>query len=299
MISRVILGWILLFETFAFAELQVPPINPAITGTFPHGGQRGREIEITLQGRNLQNTQSIHFKSPKLQATILSSDPYAVKARIRIAADTEVGRHDLRLIATHGSAIGYFDVSTFLESKELEPNNDAKRAQELRFPALVNGIVTQGDYDFYKFRVRSGQTITFDVLGTRNGSQADTAISILDERGEEIEYSDDYYGFKDPHIIHTFSRDGTYLLRLSGSGEIGCDTCDYRLYAGEMPFAELAMPAGARQGSTVEFILHGVNLADIKDVTLGDGLAKGTVISAKSTEARVRISVPKSAELGA
>lgn len=296
MIARVILGFILLFETAALAETPVPPINPSITGTFPHGGQRGQDIEVTLQGRNLQSTQSIHFKSPKLRATVLSSDPYQVKARIHIASDAEPGRHDLRLSANHGSALGYFDVGVFTETKESEPNNDQKKAQDLRFPALVNGIVTQGDYDFYRFEARAGQTLTFDVLATRNGSQTDSVISILDERGEELAYSDDYYGFKDPHLVYSFQKEGSYYLRLSGSSEAGCDTCDYRLFAGESPFVELAMPAGGRQGSTVEFTLQGVNLDKVKDVTLGDKLAAGAVVSAEFNQARVRLTIPASAE---
>lgn len=299
MTSRVTSGIVVLFAGLTCAEVAVPPISPLITGTFPRGGQRGKEVEVTLQGRNLQDTTSIVFLSPKLRATILSVDPYSVKARVSMSADAEPGRHDLRLIAKHGSAISYFDVSTFSETTESEPNNDAKKANELKFPALVNGIVTNGDYDLYRFHAKAGQRLTFDVLGTRNGSSADTAIWILDESGEELAYSDDYYGFKDPHLVHTFEKEGSYLLRLSGSSEAGCDTCDYRLFAGESPFAELAMPAGGRQGHAVELTLHGVNLDKVKEVTLGDGLARGMVVSATPNEAKVRISVPKNAEPGA
>src|SRR5215204_3251840 len=102
MTLRVSLGIVLVFETLAFAQVAVPPINPQISGTFPRGGQRGKEIEVTLQGRNLQDTTSILFRSPKLQGTVLSTDPYTVKATVKISADAEPGRHDLRLIAKHG-----------------------------------------------------------------------------------------------------------------------------------------------------------------------------------------------------
>lgn len=296
---RVILAGIFLFGASSFGEVKIPPISPQITGTFPRGGQRGNEVEITLQGRNLQDTTSIKFQSGKLRATVLSADPYTVRARVRVAEDAEPGRHDLRLIAKHGSAISYFDVNSLAEQVEAEPNNDPTRAQDLSFPALINGIVKQGDYDYYRFQAKAGQTLTFDVLGTRNGSNADTAISILGASGEELAYSDDYYGFKDSHLIYTFQTAGAYTLRLSGSSEAGCDTCDYRLIAGDMPFVELAVPAGGRQGSTVEFTLFGVNLSGVKEVTLGDGLARGTVISAAPSQVRVRMEVPESAELAA
>jgi hypothetical protein len=141
--------------------------------------------------------------------------------------------------------------------------------------------------------------LAFDVFATRNGSNADAAMWILDEAGEELAYCDDYYGFKDPHLTYRFTKAGKYLLRISGSSEAGCDTCDYRLAAGEMPHAYLALPAGATQGDTVDLSLRGVNLQSVRNVTLGDGLARGTIVSAKPDEARVRLAVPSALEPGA
>ena len=283
---------------FSSAETKIPPIWPRIEGTFPHGGQRGTEVRITLKGRNLQNTRDILFKSRKLHAKLLSSDPYEVGALITIDKDAEPGRHDMRLIASEGSAIGYFDVGNFPERTEKEPNDDAEHAEPLVFPALVNGILKSADYDYFRFEARAGQTLTFDVLATRNGSTADAVLSLLDKSGEELAYSDDYYAFKDPHLVYRFQKAGTYFLRVYGSSEAGCDTCDYRLFAGEMPFLDLALPAGGKRGGVVEFSLRGVNLEKMKEVTLGDGLAHGEVISATPNEARVRMTIPSSVPLG-
>lgn len=298
MLARHALAWALLIGVPGFAETKVPPLNPQITGTFPRGGQRGTDVEITISGRNLQNATGIRFSSAKLNGTVLSSDAYSVKARVRIAADAEPGRHDLRLDAPHGSAISYFSVHTLPERQEREPNSDLEKAEILEFPALVNGVITARDYDYYRFEATSGQTLTFDILATRNGANTDAAIWILDASGEELAYSDDYYGFKDPHLVYEFAKGGTYLLRVSGSSEAGCDTCDYRLVAGEMPHAYLAMPAGARQGSTVELTLRGINLDGVKRITLGDNLAEGTLVSAAHGEAKVRLTVPDSAKPG-
>jgi hypothetical protein len=282
----------LLFLSTALAEVKVPPISPQIQGVFPRGGQRGAEARITLTGRNLQDTREIRFTSPKLKATVLASDAYRVTASVRLAPDAEPGRHDLRLIAGHGSAISYFDVGNYPERSEKEPNDDEARAEPLVFPTVVNGLLRAADYDYYRFEARAGQVLTFDVLGTRNGANTDAALTLLDSSAEELAYSDDYYGFKDPRLVHRFEKSGAYLLRVWGSGEAGCDTCDYRLLAGEMPHAELAIPAGATRGSTAEFTLRGVNLQSAREVILGDGLARGEVLSASSQEARVRMPVP-------
>ena len=290
-----IIALVLLSTTTTFAETKVPPIAPRINGTFPKGGQRGTSVDIVIKGANLQDAKSIRFQSSKLRAEVLSVNPYEITAKVHIDPTAEPGRHDLRLINAHGSAIGYFDVSTFPERKEKEPNNDAAHAESLTFPSLINGVLTAADYDFYSFDAREGQVLTFDILATRNGSMTDAAISILDKDGEELAYSDDYYGFKDPHLVHRFDKAGKYTLRVMGSSEAGCDTCDYRLFAGEMPFVDLAMPAGGKRGSTVTFTLRGVNLSGLRDVTLGDGLAHGKVLSATSTEAKVSMRVPDAA----
>jgi len=283
---------ILSITTLAAAQTKIPPIWPQIQGAFPRGGQNGTDVQVTLKGRNLQNTREIRFRSPKLKATVLTSDAYQVTARITVAADAEPGRHDLRLIAAHGSAISYFDVSNLAERQETEPNDDRSKAEPLVFPALVNGILKAADYDYFRFPAKAGQVLTFDILATRNGANTDAVLSLLNQKGEEIAYSDDYYGFKDPHLVHRFAADGTYYLRVYGSSEAGSDTSDYRLRAGEMPQVDLAMPGGGRQGKIVEITLQGVNLGAIKQVTLGDHLAEGEVLSAQANQARIRLTIP-------
>jgi hypothetical protein len=276
----------------AAAEVAVPPIWPQVQGIFPRGGQRGADVRVTVRGRNLQDAREVRFLSPHLSGAVIKSGPYEAVLSIRVGPQAEPGRHDLRLQHAHGSTLAYFDVSAFAERLEKEPNENPKQAEELTFPALVNGILRAGDYDYFRFEARAGQVLTFDVQATRLGAQTDAALGLLDEAGNEIAYSDDYYGFKDPHLVHTFSKAGTYYLRVHGSSEAGCDTCDYRLVAGEMPHADYAMPAGGKAGTTAEFALRGVNLQGVKSVTLGNGLARGEVVSASPGEARVRMPVP-------
>ena len=95
--------------------------------------------------------------------------------------------------------------------------------------------------------------------GGHRGTDGD--LLIRDANGTLLDYCDDYYMFKDPHLVYTFAKAGTYFLRLYGSGEAGSGNADYRLTAGEMPQVDYAMPSGGRQGQMVEFDLAGVNLA--------------------------------------
>jgi len=281
------------------AEVKVPPIWPQIQGLFPRGGQRGTEVAVKIKGRNLQGAAALAFASPKLSGRVVSATAYEVNAVVRVDGDAEPGRHDLRLIAGHGAALGYFDVGTLTERREKEPNNEIAEAEPLAFPVLVNGILTAGDYDHYRFEARAGEVLTFDLQATRLGASTDAVLSLLNETGEEIAYSDDYYGFKDPRLQVKFEKTGRYTLRVYGSGEAGCDTCDYRLAAGAMPDAELAMPAGGTAGTTVNFTLRGANLESVKRVTLGDGMAQGTVTAAKFDEAVVSMKLAANIKPGA
>jgi len=290
--------WILCALPAFTADPKIPSIRPAIQGVFPRGAQRGTEVEVAIRGRDLQNASEVRFVSPKLRGRILQAEHNLVRARFELDPSTEPGRHDFRLAAPHGSTIGWFDVGTRPEALEKEPNDDFTRAQPLDFSRLTNGIIKAGDYDHFRFTARAGQTLTFDINATRNGSPLDPVISLHDENGAELAYSDDYYQFKDAQIVHTFDRDGTYFLRVYGTGESGSDTSDYRLTAGEMPQVDHAMPMGGQRGKTAEIRLTGVNLAGVEGAVLGDGLAASQIVSRSPRLAVLRLTVPETASPG-
>jgi len=278
---------------------KIPAIYPQIQGTSPHGAQRGSEVEVTIRGRNLQGATTVLFATPKIEASVLEAGAYRLKAKIRIAHDAEPGRQDFRVIAPHGSVNGWFDVGTRPEMFEKESNNDRENAQRVTLPQVVNGLINPGDYDYFRFDAKTGDVFTFDVNATRNGSPLDSVLSLLDESGAELAYSDDYYGFKDPHLKYRFDKDGTYYFRLYGSGESGSENSDYRLAIGPMPHVDHAMPLGGTQGGEVELTLHGVNLSGIESVELGEGLAKGEILSRSPEAVKVRLRLPKALPPGA
>ncbi len=280
------------------ADSKIPLIRPQVQGVFPRGAQRGTEAEVTIRGKELQNTSEIRFVTPKLKAEILQAEHNLIRARFHLDPTAEPGRHDFRLIAPHGSTIAWFDDGIRPESFEKEPNDDPAHAQALDFPVLMNGIVKSGDYDYFRFTAHAGQTLTFDLNAGRNGSPLDPVIAILDKDGSEIAYSDDYYIFKDSHIVQTFDKAGTYYLRVYGTGESGSDTSDYRLTAGEMPQIDHAMPLGGQRGKPVEIRLSGVNLSAIENVVLGDGLASAEILSRGFRTATIRLTIPEKTAAG-
>ncbi len=283
----------------AFGASEPPPLEPQITGVFPRGLQRGSAVELQVRGRNLQGLRGATVSGRGVVAEVVEASAYRAKLRVRAEGGAEPGRRDLRVMAAQGSTLTWLDISDRAESFEKEPNGDFEKATRLAMPALVNGVVTAGDYDYYRFSAAAGQTLTFDLLATRNGSSLDGVMEILDAEGRRLEYSDDYYAFKDPHIVYKFSEAGEYFLRVYGSGETGSETADYRLLAGAMPHVDLALPGGGERGRTVEFDLQGVNLDGVAEVTLGAGLARGKVLSTGFGRARISMAIPGDTPLGA
>ena len=260
---------------------------------FRHGAERGTDVEITIRGRNFQDASAITFATPKVTAQLLQVQHNQIRARLHIDPSAEPGRHDLRVIAPQGSDIAWFDVGSRHETFEKEPNNDRAHAQAVTFPIFVNGVIQAGDYDYFKFEARAGQTLTFDIAAQRFESSLDSVLSLVDEKGVELAYIDDYYWFKDPHLVYTFEKAGVYYLRVFGSGEGGSENADYRLVAGDMPQVDYVMPTGGERGKTAELMLSGVNLESINGVVLGEGLSTAEVVSLQNRTAKLRLKIPQ------
>jgi hypothetical protein len=280
------------------AAQNTPPTRPAVRSLFPHGAQRGTDVEVTIRGKNFQNTTAIRFEIPELSASIIQVQHNLIRARVHVDAAAQPGRHDLRVIAPQGSTVAWFDVGTRPELFEKEPNNDLAHAQRISFPLTLNGIIQAGDYDYFRFEARAGQTLTFDIAAQRFESPLDSVLSLLDDQGVELAYVDDYYWFKDPHLTYTFSKAGSYYLRVFGTSESGSDASDYRLHAGEMPQVDYVLPTGGKRGDTAEITLAGVNLRSVDGAVLGDRVAEAEVIERGERRVRLRLKIPANAPKG-
>src|SRR5205085_9650009 len=124
--------------------------------------------------------------------------------------------------------------------------------------AIVDGVVEEADYDVFRFHAEAGQVLVFDLLARRAGSPLDGALGILNERGDELDFNDDYYIHKDPHLEFHVKSTGDYLIRVSGTEEEGSKYSSYRLIAGAVPYVWRMLPVGARRGATTELHISGL-----------------------------------------
>ena len=290
--------WMALFASSLFCQANLPDLSPSVRAIFPLGGPPGETVELQIQGRNLDAARSITFARSDIRGRILSSDFFSLKAEITIGPQAPAGLHDFRLTTDRGTYVGVFHIGSLPELRETEPNNDLAHAQPITLPAIVNGVADSGDYDLFRFHADSGQTLLFDLMATRANSHLDGTLGVLDEHGNELDFNDDYYIHKDPHLVFPVKKTGDYFVRVAASSDAGSRFGSYRLIAGAVPYLARVLPAGARRGTNGTFQVAGVNLQSVDRIVLGDSLAVGKVDAARADSLSFHLSAPAKVQPG-
>jgi hypothetical protein len=128
-------------------------------------------------------------------------------------------------------------------------------------PALISGrLQTDQDVDLYRFYANAGERLQFNVLGARNGTNADLSLAILYPDGREVVHDEGRFIW-DPYLDHTFEAAGDYiaaitLTRMPAGGQSRGDL-NYQIAIGHSPFFWSVFPVGARLGSSSELTLRG------------------------------------------
>lgn len=282
----------LVLRVISAAAVELPSIAPQVSSVYPHGAQRGTEVQVELRGSHLDAATEVRFSNSSITARVLSSTFRSVRTKVRIGADVETGRYDFRLVTARGAWLGVFQVGTHVEQVETEPNDLPAAAQLITLPVMMNGSADGSDADYYRFQAKAGQTVVFDVNALRSGSALDPVLTLLDLRGREIAYCDDYYSSRDARLAHTFNETGEYLVRLSASFERSASGAEYRLLVTDGPYAAYSLPLGGRQGSSVDLRVTGWNLEAVNRAWLGTDTHKAAVVARSPTELSVKLSIP-------
>lgn len=281
----------------AFAQEEFPNLAPTVQSVFPRGAARGVATRLELRGSNLEGLNEIEIAGRGVRAEIVSTHSSHAAILVEAQSDAEAGRRDFRIRGPHGTYVGVLEIGARPESDEAEPNDDWRKPQPLELPGVANGIVTSEDFDHFGFDAEAGQTYVFHVMATRNGSQLDANLAVLDAQGYELLWNDDATIFGDPHIEFKPAKTARYVLRVGSLA--GGANAEYRLAAGSFPFVRHTLPAGLQRGVGTEIALHGVNLDRVTQVWLGDREATGEILRQAPTELLVRLTAPGEAAAGA
>ncbi len=153
-----------------------------------------------------------------------------------------------------------FDISTFVESLETEPNNTAEEAWQISTPMLVNGQINGAtDVDCFQIEVAANERVLVRCETRRIDSLLDPVVTVYDQEGRQLAQSRDGHRY-DPLIDLTASRNETWLVRVTDSQYRGGPNYVYRLTVGAVPHIDFAFPPAGLAGTTATFMLYGRNL---------------------------------------
>lgn len=283
-IKKFILG---IFFIFMFSFVWAQKLTMGYL--FPAGGETGSTVEIEAGGLNLNKATKVVFNHHGLNGELIpfeekksetnkrkklndqSSPQLADRVRIRIsiAPDVPCGLYDLRLQSSQGvSNMLPFEVASYpniLESgKSTSDNPDIVD----NLPAVLCGQVTPGGIDYFRFTGLKGDMMVASVKGRSLVPYIADAvpgwfqpvIKIVDSKGKEIAYSDDYLYNVDPLIITEIPEDDEYTIMIHDAIYRGRQDFNYRIQLGVIPFVTGRYPAYGIVGKKVKQKIYRVNL---------------------------------------
>jgi hypothetical protein len=257
MLRRSLAALCLLLGLTAF----VPAAAPTIGTIQPRGFQRGTEATFILGGARLADAKEVLFYSPGFTVTKLEVvNPTQVKATVKIAPDTALGEHFLRIrTATGLTEMRTFWVGALPVVEEKEPNNDFAAPQKIDMNVTVHGTITAEDVDYYAVELKKGQRLSAEIEGMRlAGTLFDPYLAILNSKRFELTSCDDapLLG-QDPCVSIVAPEDGTYIIQVRESAYGGNGACQYRLHVGSFPRPTAVIPAGGKAGEEIEVTFLG------------------------------------------
>ncbi len=264
---------------------------------YPAGGQVGTTVEIEAGGLNITKAKKVVFNHPGITGKVEPLKESATKKRKRrrlgdqsspqladrvkitvtIADNVPCGLYDLRLQSPQGLSNKLpFEVSSYPNFVEDKNNRQWKQNRVTELPAVLCGQVTPGGIDYFRFRGNKGETIVASVKARQLVPYIADAvpgwfqpvIKIVDAKGKEVAYSDDYYHNVDPVIITTLPKSGEYTLTIHDAIYRGREDFNYRIELGVIPFVTGRYPAYGVAGKRVKQQIEGVNLDEKAKATV-------------------------------
>ena len=272
---------------FLIVGLAHAQVAPQLSSISPRSAQRGQTIEVTLVGKNIDESAQIWLSKAGIKAEIKQKTPVAtvrftgsgISANIpndprlvlsfEIAPDAPLGNHQIRLITPNGvSNPQNFLVGDLPEIKEQEPNSTTDEANMLELPVTVSGTVASiEDVDIFHFNLRKGARLISDIFAQRIGSPLDSYMVLYDPNGTEVAKSLDGNGL-DSFIDYTTQMAGKYTLHLRDVRYQGGGNYLYRLNIGELPYLQSVFPLGGKRGAANTVNVSGANLGSINSIQL-------------------------------
>jgi hypothetical protein len=257
---RLVVGGIALVAALG-SLAQAQTSYPMITHISPVAIQRGKSVEITVEGKmNFAGAHTMLIEGTGVSGERVAPDPKAkidpavqpanVKWKVTAAADAPLGVREFRLATSLGiSTLGQLLIADDPVVLESADNDTVARAQTIAVPCVVSGrIEAVEDVDTFHFKGRAGQTIVCEVFCARIEDKihdlqkhADPLVALYDDEGRELTASDDAV-FADPRFSFTLKRDGDYIIQIRDAKYDGDPRWVYALAVTDRPYVTQMYP---------------------------------------------------------
>ena len=262
---------------------------PTINSIAPMGVARGATVEMEVEGLNLANASTVYFSEPGIKARILRIKELPdlpdirlgsngtistvdlgplpprnqVTLELEVSPDAPVGTIGMRLQTPLGtSPMARFAIEPYYgEIADREPNDTADEAVETYLPAILVGTIGKpGDLDYYRITAKAGEQLVFQNSAPDLGSSLEPLIGIYDANQNLLRAFGEESRLEANDFAYTFSKDGTYYIRVADYQQRGSRRHFYRIKVGQFPLAVAAFPLGLQQGKEAEIHLTAYNL---------------------------------------
>ena len=205
-----------------------------------------------------------------------------VTVRVTVATNAAPGTRELRLLSRAGLSnprafvIGQLPEVSKADWKNVpqsrlnpEPKADpAPPPVDIQLPVTLNGQLSPGCVDAYRFAARAGQRLVVAVsarelipyLADAVPGWVQATVGLYDAQSNEVAFADDYRFRPDPVIFYAIPQSGTYTLKIHDSLYRGREDFLYRMTVGEVPFVTGVFPCGGPAGARVPASVSGWNL---------------------------------------
>ena len=218
--------------------------EPKVNFIEPWAVAPGKVTDVILHGDNVDTNW-----------TLWTSFPAEVKgSQVRLAAKVPVGVGVVRAVNAKGaSAFHLLMIDDLPTVKESTSNQTTSTAQEIKPPIAIDGACNEVAFDYYAFEARKGQELTVETIAQRLGSQADTVLRIVDEKGREHGFNDDGPTVgRDSGMIFRAPASGKYFLEVRDINYQGGTQYRYRLRVGSFPLIAAPYPPVVPRGEETQ-----------------------------------------------
>lgn len=226
--------------------------EPIVEHLDPPSLARGKKNRLTAVGVGIDRAKDLWTSLPagKLKVKPLSSEATKSEFEVEVAADCPVGLYGLRLATEDGlSNLQLFVVEEILPQAALKD-------PQAKFPVSVSGVFRAETADRYRIAVKEGQKLSFDVVASRLGTDADPLLAIYDAEGRRIAEHDNSPGlFFDCSLEHTFAAAGAYTVEVRDARFQGSPDWRYLLRIGNFPVSAVLLPSAVRPGEKAALVL--------------------------------------------